>query len=91
MNEKEIEWERKRNRSSTYYKNTHERRIVYVRQIAFRKNIGDLLKTFDILYKEQKNIRLIIIGDGPDRNKLEKEAASLSSGHRIDFFCYIQG
>jgi len=91
LNEKEIEWERKRNRSSTYYKNTHERRIVYVGQIAFRKNIGDLLKTFDILYKEQKNIRLIIIGDGPDRNKLEKEAASLSSGHRIDFFCYIQG
>jgi glycosyltransferase involved in cell wall biosynthesis len=84
----EIEWERKRKWSSTYYKNTHERRIVYVGQIAFRKNISDLIKTFDILYKEQKNIRLIIIGDGPDKNKLEQEAASLSSGHRIDFLGY---
>jgi glycosyltransferase involved in cell wall biosynthesis len=56
-----------------------------VGQMISRKNVGDLLKTFDSLYKTHKNIRLILIGDGPERPELEEQAQSLPSSSQIEF------
>lgn len=66
----------------------HEKKIGYVGQVAFRKNVIDLIKTFDLLYKEHKDVRLIIIGDGPKRAELEKYATPLSSSSNIEFLGY---
>ncbi len=65
-----------------------EKNIGYVGQLASRKNVGDLIKTFDLLFEEHKNIRLILIGDGPMREALEKYARSLRSSDQIDFLGY---
>ncbi len=68
--------------------NNHEKIIGYIGQMAFRKNIKDILKTFDLLYKENKNIRLLLIGDGPQKSALEKQARNMTSSSKIDFFGY---
>jgi len=70
------------------YANNGEKKIGYIGQIAYRKNIGDLIKIFDSLYKEQKNIRLVIIGDGPQRTELEERCSDLPSGKKIAFLGY---
>lgn len=74
--------------STPIYSGRHEKKIVYVGQMASRKNVLDLIKTFDLLYKEHKNIRLILIGDGPEKDLLEKEARSMASSSKIDFLGY---
>ena len=80
----EIEVEQKRH-ITPIYPDPHEKRIGYVGQIAYRKNMGDLIETFDLLYKRNKNIRLILIGDGQERSEMERMAKSLASSSQIDF------
>jgi len=83
----EIESEREKS-SSPMYPDRHEKRIGYVGQMAHRKNVDDLIKTFDLLYRNHKNIRLILIGDGPQRPELETKARSLDSSSKIEFLGY---
>ena len=83
------EVEDERNKHSTpSCNNNGEKKIGYIGQMAYRKNIGDLLKAFDALYREHENIRLILVGDGAQRRELEERAKSLSSCGKIDFLGY---
>jgi len=63
-------------------------RFLYVGQLIYRKRVDHLIDTFDLLYREHKNIRLIIIGGGPKRSELEEKARSLPSASRIEFLGY---
>lgn len=65
-----------------------EKIIGYVGQLIRRKNISAMLATFDALYSEHKNVRLVLIGDGSHRTELEQEARALISGEKIDFLGY---
>jgi len=67
------------------YTDPHEKKIGYVGQMIDRKNVGDLIKTFDLLYKTHKNIRLILVGEGRKRLELEKNAKLLPSSSQIEF------
>jgi glycosyltransferase involved in cell wall biosynthesis len=69
-------------------KNCSEKIIGYVGQVAHRKNLGDLLAAFDLLFREHGNTRLIIVGDGPMRQELQARAGELSSGKNIQFLGY---
>ena len=51
--------------------NSNERTIVYVGRLERRKGVKYLLAAFKQLHDTHKDTRLILIGDGPDRNKLE--------------------
>ncbi len=64
------------------------KRIGYVGQIARRKNVWDLIRTFDLLHAERENVRLILVGDGPMRRGLERRAARLQSAAAIEFTGY---
>jgi len=83
----EIESERKINRHPIY-SDPGEKRIGYVGQMIYRKNLGDIIKTFDLLYRDHKNIRLILIGDGPMKSELEDMAKTLPSSLQIEFLGY---
>jgi len=83
----EIASERKKN-SNSFYSDPGEKRIGYVGQMIYRKNLCDLIKTFDLLYREHKNIRLILIGDGSMKSELENMANTLPSSSRIEFLGY---
>jgi len=83
----EIESERKKH-SSSIFVDPDENKIGYVGQMAYRKNIGDLIKAFNLLYKECQDIRLILVGDGPMRGELEQQARSMAASSKIDFLGY---
>ncbi len=83
----EAESERKRKRPPVYT-DPDEKRIGFVGQMIYRKNVDDLIKTFDLLYKEHQNIRLLLIGDGPSRPELEAKAKLLPCASKIEFLGY---
>lgn len=83
----EVESERG-NPTPSLYPDPDEKRIGYVGQLIYRKNLGDMIKAFDLLYQTHQNIRLILIGDGPMKTELEEMAKSLNSGGRIEFLGY---
>jgi len=85
LEEIDIEKEKK---SPLIYADPDEKKIGYIGQMIFRKNIKDLIKTFDLLYQTYKNIRLILIGDGPMKVALQELAQSLQSSSKIEFLGY---
>jgi len=83
----EIELEKRKvteNRSTK----SGKKRIFYVGRLEFEKNVIDIIKTFDLLYREHKDIRLIIVGDGMEKEKLEEQTRSMSSHSKIKFLGY---
>lgn len=82
----EIEAERSRETVSPWP--SGEKTIGYVGQIAHRKNIGDLIRAFDLLHAEHPGVRLCLVGDGPQRADLEALAASLPCAPHIEFMGY---
>lgn len=80
----EVEAERE-SESRSEYTDGEDKVIGYVGQLAFRKNIDALLSAFDLLYHEHKNIRLVLVGDGPQRKNLEQRASTLVSAGNILF------
>jgi len=49
------------------------------------KNQSLLLHSVARLSTHQADLNLVIVGDGPERNRLEKEAEQLGIGDRVDF------
>lgn len=62
-----------------------EKRIGFVGQMISRKNIFDLLDIFDSLQQKRGNLRLILLGDGDQREELEAYSKTLSSAKKIEF------
>lgn len=85
LDEIEIEREKEKTLVST---DKGEKIIGYIGQVAHRKNLGDMINAFDILYRKNKNVRLQIIGDGAKRKELEEVAAKLDSASKIEFLGY---
>ena len=65
--------------------NKDEKRIGFVGQMISRKNIFDLLDVFDALHAKYPNTRLVLLGDGNQREELEKYAQQLPSINNIEF------
>lgn len=84
---REVESQRS-DETAPVFSNPNDKHIGYVGQIAHRKNIDALISTFDQLYTENKNIRLIIIGEGPQRKEFEDKIKTLESGSNIEFLGY---
>lgn len=61
------------------------RTIGFIGQLIPRKGLADLLQVFDKLYQENPDLRLELLGDGSQREELERIAASLPSGKSIQF------
>lgn len=56
--------------------------MVYVGWLLNRvKGVDDLLKAFKLAYDERKDLCLVVIGDGPDREELE----NMAEGYPIEF------
>ncbi|WP_438749345.1 glycosyltransferase [Pararhizobium sp. O133] len=57
--------------------------ILSVGRLDIAKNFIGLIEAFAIVRKT-RDARLLIVGDGPERDSLEKKAAGLGLGHDID-------
>ena len=82
----EVEAEARPLKTETPRQNTFK--ICYIGQMAPRKNLGDMLQAFDLLHGEHSHCRLVLIGDGPERESLQARARSLPCGDAVDFLGY---
>lgn len=69
-------------------KKTDEKTILYVGRLERRKGTKYLLQAFQVLAQDNPNLKLLIAGDGPDREKLELLADDLKLKN-VTFLGYI--
>jgi phosphatidylinositol alpha-mannosyltransferase len=64
------------------------KKILFIGRLEHRKGVKYLLRAFEVLSRGRDDVELIIAGDGPDREKLELQAADLNLKH-VTFMGYI--
>ncbi|HED36489.1 MAG TPA: glycosyltransferase [Gammaproteobacteria bacterium] len=79
------EVDRQRQLENPLKQNDGDKRIGFIGQMISRKNIFDILDIFETISEKHKNIRLIFVGDGDQRNDLEAYAKQLNSHAKIEF------
>lgn len=62
--------------------------ILFIGRLEKRKGVRYLLQAFAVVQESMPDARLIIAGDGPDRQKLEELAVDLSLEH-VEFKGYV--
>jgi glycosyltransferase involved in cell wall biosynthesis len=65
--------------------------ILYVGRLVERKGVDDLIKAFKIVRSKIPDVTLEIVGDGPERNNLEKLVSSLSLSDYVLFRGVLTG
>jgi glycosyltransferase involved in cell wall biosynthesis len=64
-------------------KNSENICIIGCGRLVKKKNFGDLIKVFTLIYNDYPNAELTIIGEGEERNNLEKQIKSLDLENAI--------
>ena len=64
---------------------TAKKRIGFIGQLISRKNVPDILTTFNTLWRERDDIELYMLGDGDERAELEMRAGMLDASDDIHF------
>lgn len=59
--------------------------IISIGRLAQEKNWETLLRAIALVYPGHRNMRLVLIGDGPDRHTLESLVRELGIGERVTF------
>ena len=67
-----------------------EHDLIYVGRLSHQKNIGLLLESIPKIKKEFPEIKVAIIGDGPDKNNLINKANLLKIKKNVDFLGFIE-
>lgn len=65
--------------------------IVYMGRVSYEKSIDQVLKAFALLAKKEPSLTLMIVGDGPEKKKLEKLAAKLGIENKVIFTGLLRG
>lgn len=63
--------------------------LLYVGRVAHEKNIEFLLSVVDVLRVEMPNLLLLITGEGPALNSLQRKASSLGVADNVMFLGYL--
>jgi len=82
---KEIDREKTRKIKESLNINENDIVLIYLSRIAKEKNIDLLISSFEIIYKQNKNIKLLIVGGGPQEAELKAKANSMDCGKNIIF------
>ncbi|NJN54987.1 MAG: glycosyltransferase family 4 protein, partial [Anaerolineae bacterium] len=59
--------------------------LISVGRMAEEKNWPTLLKAAQTLFARQQGVRLVLLGDGPAKSDLEKQAEKLGIADRVTF------
>jgi glycosyltransferase involved in cell wall biosynthesis len=65
--------------------------ILFVGRLVRRKGVDDLIAAFNLLQSDIPAARLEIVGDGPERMKLEKLVSDLDLGEKVSFLGSLKG
>lgn len=69
--------------------NDNRKILLTVGRLGKEKSIDFLIKVFELVYKEDKNTVLVIVGDGEDKKKLQNLANELGFANRVYFLGII--
>lgn len=83
-----IDLKKYKNSTAADYKNYKTKTLLYIGRLERRKGVKYLLQAYQILAQDNPDVRLIIAGDGPDRDKLELLAEDLHLPN-VSFLGYI--
>ncbi|MFA6106324.1 MAG: glycosyltransferase [Patescibacteria group bacterium] len=64
---------------------------IYTGRISYEKNIAEVIKVFALAAKKFTDARLLIVGDGPEKENLEKFAHELGISDRVKFAGFLFG
>ena len=92
--------------NSNFYKNNQKKKIIQIKKLVNykkndliigsvsrhvkQKNLDFLIRCFSACYKEDKNLKLILVGSGPLTNSLKKLAKNIKINHRIIWISHIE-
>jgi glycosyltransferase involved in cell wall biosynthesis len=64
--------------------------IIFAGRLLSHKNVDILLRAVSILTKKRRDFSAIIVGDGPEKEQLEKLAAHLNIQKNVSFLGFIE-
>ncbi len=64
--------------------------IIFVGRLIKEKNVDFLIKAVNLVKKKVPDVRCIIIGDGPEKETLEKLVVDLGLGNNIKFTGFLE-
>jgi 1,2-diacylglycerol 3-alpha-glucosyltransferase len=59
--------------------------VLYIGRVAYEKNLDVLIDAFDLVYHNNPEAQLLIVGDGPQRQIFEEQAAEKGCGDSVIF------
>lgn len=65
--------------------------IVYMGRISYEKSIDQIVKSFALMLKKMPDLKLMLVGDGPEKKKLETLAIGLDIKNKIIFTGFLFG
>jgi len=69
--------------------NTNDFQFVFIGRLVFYKNLEVVLKALKIVKKTEHKIKLIVIGDGPQKNELQDLVKKLEIGQNVEFKGFV--
>jgi len=69
--------------------NVNPLQFVYVGRLVFYKNLEVVINAINIARKTEPEIKLVIVGDGPHKNTLEKLVNKLELQSNVEFSGYV--
>jgi glycosyltransferase involved in cell wall biosynthesis len=71
--------------------NEEGKRILFVGRLVWRKSVHELLQAFKLVLREVPNAKLIIVGDGIQKESLLKLAKKLDIQSKVEFTGFLIG
>lgn len=65
------------------------RSLVYMGRVSYEKSIDQVIRAFALMHQQEPDLKLMIIGDGPERKKLEKLAEQLGVKNNVIFTGFL--
>lgn len=71
------------------FKKDYQNYVLYLGRLVFYKNLDVVICSFKEVAKKLPNAKLVIVGEGPMREKWEKMVLELNLTHNVEFTGYV--
>ncbi|MBU1137242.1 glycosyltransferase, partial [Patescibacteria group bacterium] len=65
--------------------------VVYMGRLSYEKSVDQVVKAFALMLEKLPDLKLMLIGDGPEKNNLEKLSKTLGLKNKVIFTGVLRG